>query len=136
MKTGRRLTIGMVAAAAGLCSAAALAGPQSVLGTVQVGLWHLDEIGVDDPGRTLCVAMPMQLIQLNHPGEQCQRFVIDQTADKITIQYNCAARGYGRTTVSVENAQLIKVDTQGIGPDGLPFDKSYEGRRTGSCARR
>lgn len=134
---GKRFLVAMTAVAtAGLWAVAALAGPLSALAGLQTGRWNLDEIGVDDRGRAVCFTAPVQLIQLNHPGEQCQHYVITNTADKATVQYTCQGRGYGRTTVSVENAQLIKLDTQGIGPDGLPFDKSYEGRRTGTCATR
>ncbi len=133
---GNRFLGAMATVTAGLWAVAAFAGPLSALAGLQTGRWNLDEIGVDDPGRALCVSAPIQLIQLNHPGEQCQRYVIIDTAEKVTVQYTCQGRGYGRTTVSIENAQLIKLDTQGIGPDGLPFDKSYEGRRTGACVAR
>jgi hypothetical protein len=132
---GRVILRAMATVTAGLMAGAALAAGQAALNGLQPGLWTLNEIGVDDAGRKMCVTAPAQFIQLYHPGMNCTRYVIDDTPEKVTVHYTCQGKGYGRTTVSVEDAQLIKLDTQGIGPDGQPFDKSYEGRRAGTCAR-
>lgn len=134
--TGKSILYAMATATAGLMAGAALAAGQAALNGLQTGLWNLNEIGVDDTGRNLCVTAPAQFIQIYHPNMPCTRYVISDAPDKVTIHYTCQGKGYGRTTVSVENPQLIKLDTQGIGPDGQPFDKSYEGRRTGTCAAR
>ena len=85
-------------------------------------------------GRTTCLADPLQLVQLDHPGPPCRRFTIEDAADHVTIQYNCGPRGYGKTTITVKQPGLIRLDTQGIAPDGRPFDASYDGRFTGPCA--
>jgi len=132
---GRTILVALATATAGLTAGAALAAGQAALNGLQTGLWNLNEIGVNDSGRDLCVATPEQFIQIYHPGMACSRYVLNESPDKVTVHYTCQGRGYGRTTVSVETPQLIKVDTQGIGPDGRPFDKSFEGRRRGTCAR-
>lgn len=134
--TGKVILGALAAATVGLMAGAALAAGPTALAGLQKGRWNLNEIGVQDVGRNLCVTNPDQFIQLYHPGMACTRYVIGSAPDQLTIHYTCQGNGYGRTTVSVESPQLIKVDTQGIGPDGQPFDKSYEGRRTGVCAAR
>lgn len=133
---GKPILVALATAAAGLIGGVAFAAGQTALSGLERGRWNLNEIGVQDPGRNLCVTNTDQFIQLYHPGMACTRYVIGDAPDKLTIHYTCQAKGYGRTTVSVESPQLIKVDTQGIGPDGQPFDKSFEGRRTGACAAR
>ncbi len=127
---GIRFLAGLAAAV--FATGAAPAGP-AALGTVGLGRWTLHEIGSPDAPRFVCARNAMDLIQLYHPGIQCTRFTIDDAADHVTIHYTCQGRGYGRTTISVESGDLIKLDTQGIDPEGQPFDKSYEGRRTGAC---
>ena len=127
-----RVLAGLVAAAASVAGVA-IAAP-FVLSGIGLGRWQLHEIGTANAPRLLCVRDPMQLIQLNHPGIQCTRFTIDDAPDHATIHYTCQGRGYGRTTISVENPNLIKLDTQGIDPEGRPFDVTYEGRRTGECS--
>lgn len=112
---------------------AAAAGGPLALDELGLGRWQLHEIGSSDAPRALCVHEPLQLIQLFHPGVQCTRFTIDDAPDHTTIHYTCQGRGYGRTTITVENPNLIRLDTQGIDPDGQPFDIVYEGRRTGAC---
>jgi len=117
------------AAAAGLAAGVAIAAPLGL----SVGRWQLHEIGVGGPPRLVCVRDPIQLIQLNHPGIACNRFVIDDSPGHLTVQYKCAGAGYGRSTITVEQPGLIRLETQGIGPDGQPFDTSYEGRLAGEC---
>jgi hypothetical protein len=59
--------------------------------------------------------------------------VIEDRPDVVTVQYTCRGRGYGRTTIRRENAQLVQIDTQGIA-EGLPFEFSAEARRVGACS--
>ena len=117
-------------------AAAAPAGQQqlAVLAQVEPGEWQLRELGTSTPPRALCVADPSVLLQLGHPGAQCSRFVIADTAGSATVHYTCPGAGHGRTTLSIETPRIIHVATQGIA-GGLPFDHDYEGRRIGACAR-
>jgi hypothetical protein len=123
-----------VAAVSGLAASIAVATPLSALAGLQHGRWSLKEIGAGTPPRLVCAPDPAELIQLNHPGEACARFTNDDAPNRVTIQYNCQKRGYGRTTITVENAGLMRLDTQGIDSAGQPFDTSYEGRFAGPCA--
>lgn len=119
---------------AGLLGAAASAAiPYAALHGLQRGRWQFNEIGAAR-GRVLCVSEPLQFIQFNHPGPACERFTIEDSAQRVTVQYNCGARGYGRTSVTVEQPDAIRLDAQGIDPAGRPFDASYEGRLVGPCA--
>lgn len=122
-----------IAAAAGCGAGMAVAAGPAALERLGLGQWQLHEIGTMDTPRALCVRDPQQLVQLYHPGIQCTHFTIDDTPDHVTIHYTCQGRGYGRTSITLENPNLIRLDTQGIDPAGRPFEIVYEGRRTGAC---
>lgn len=102
------------------------------LGGVERGSWTLHEIGKTSSTRAICVHDPKQLLQLVHGPAQCSHYVIEDKPDRITVQYQCPGQGYGRTTIRVENPNLIRIQTQGL-MKGAPFDFDYEGRRTGKC---
>lgn len=105
----------------------------AMLDRLQPGLWELRERDSDGGSRQLCVTNGRKLIQIRHPGETCQSFVIEDTAGSVTVQYTCQTSGYGRTHIRYENPGLVQIDTQGIAR-GRPFDFSAEARRIGSCA--
>lgn len=131
MTGGKRFAAAMLAA--GLIGGAALAaGPLAALAGLQRGNWQFKEIGAANT-RAVCASDPMRLIQFNHPDQACARFTIVDAANQVTIQYNCGPRGYGKTTITVAQPGQIRLDTQGISPDGRPFDASYEGQYTGAC---
>ncbi len=98
---------------------------------IEHGQWQLREF--DGSGtRKLCLTNPATLLQLKHGNAQCEHFVVENTLRVATIHYTCPGHGYGRTTVSVETARLIHVETQGV-LDGAPFASDLEGRKTGDC---
>lgn len=107
-------------------------GGQPVLAMDQIeqGRWELRfrEGGV----QRMCLADPMRLIQLRHPDIPCDRLVVEDSPSAVTVQYTCRGRGYGRTRIRRESAQLVQVEAQGIS-DGLPFEFAAEGRRVGVC---
>jgi hypothetical protein len=115
-----------------LGAAAGAAIPYAALNSLQHGSWQFKEIGAART-RSLCVTDPLQMIQFNHPGAACQRFTVEDSAQLVTIQYNCGARGYGRTSIATQQPDVIRLDTQGIDANGQPFDASYEGRFAGPC---
>ncbi len=127
---GNRRILTAFAVVAGLAAGVAIAAPLGL----SPGRWQLHEIGTGSPPRFVCVREPVQLIQLNHPGIACARYVLDDSPGHLTVQYKCDGAGYGRTTITVEQPGLIRLDTQGIAPNGQPFDTSYEGRLSGECA--
>ena len=131
--TGSKRLVWAAAFAALLGAAAPAAIAYGALHTLQRGRWQFKEIGAART-RALCVGDPVQLIQFDHPGPACERFTIEDSPQRVTVQYNCGSRGYGRTTITVQQPDLIRLDAQGIGPDGQPFDGSYEGRFAGPCA--
>ncbi|QNA84797.1 hypothetical protein G4G27_12935 [Sphingomonas sp. So64.6b] len=121
------LFLGGVAAAEGPARAPHLIA----LDAIEQGQWQLREVG--GPGaRSLCVADPRILLQLQHGKAQCSRFVVADTASSAIVHYTCPGSGHGRTTITVETGRLFKLQTQGIA-DGAPFDFSYEARRVGAC---
>lgn len=79
-----------------------------------------------------CIGNGRELIQIRHRGADCSRFVVEDTADRVTVQYTCRGKGYGRTTVRWESNALAQIQSQGL-IEGLPFDFSGEARRMGPC---
>jgi hypothetical protein len=118
---------------------AALAGPASsqrpalaMLDQIEPGRW---EIRLRDGSRRsypICVDNGRKLIQLRHDALNCERLVIDDRVDQVTVQYTCRGRGYGRTSIRRETGRLVQIETQGIA-EGLPFEFAAEARRTGDC---
>ena len=96
------------------------------------GRWELHVRGRPELTQRICLHDGRTLIQLRHPEQPCDRLVVEDQAESVTVQYTCRGRGYGRTHIRRETAQLIQVETQGIA-GGLPFDFAAEGRRIGDC---
>lgn len=89
-----------------------------------------------EPGRAaypLCIDSGKRLIQLRHMEDNCDRLVVADASNAVTVQYTCLGRGYGRTTIRRESNRLVQIETQGIA-GGLPFDELAEARHTGDCA--
>lgn len=103
-----------------------------MLDQLENGRWEMHERAVGTPQR-LCVANGRRLIQLRHPGAQCDIFVVEDGPTQVVVQYTCKGHGYGRTRVRRETNRLVQIDTQGIA-DGLPFDAAVEARRVGECS--
>lgn len=103
-----------------------------MLDTLQSGSWELRPREPGAPPLRICIPNGRSLIQLRHKSDTCDRFVIGESAAEVTVQYTCRGRGYGRTRIRRETAQLVQIDTQGIA-NGLPFEFSAEARRVGQC---
>jgi hypothetical protein len=82
--------------------------------------------------RKICVRSGIELLQLQHTGQSCSRFVVDDDASEATVQYTCPGNGYGRTKIRMETSTLAQIESQGI-VDGRPFEFSSEARHTGPC---
>ncbi len=84
------------------------------------------------PNRKICVRSGRELIQLRHGDPKCSRFVVEDGAAEVAVQYTCPGNGYGRTSIRRETGSLVQLESQGIA-DGLPFQFDAEARRTGNC---
>jgi hypothetical protein len=118
--------------AIGLLSPAAAQGPSlAMLSALDDGQW---EVRPRDGSalRRVCVRSGLELIQLQHSDSDCSRFVVEDGAKTVTVQYTCRGNGYGRTSIRRETASLVQIDSQGIA-GGLPFQFSAEARRVGNC---
>lgn len=103
----------------------------AMLDQLESGRWEMHErTGL--PAQRICVPGGRHLIQLRHPGAQCDSIVIQDGPAQVVVQYICQGRGYGRTRVRRETNRLVQIDSQGIA-EGLPFDFSVEARRIGEC---
>jgi len=128
------LAMAGLAAVAALClSVPVLAQGQglAMLGTLSKGEWTIKQRGVGTD-RKICVKSGTELIQLLHREGGCSRFVVEDGAARVTVQYTCPGNGYGRTSIRRETATLVQIESQGI-QNGMPFELVAEGRRTGPC---
>lgn len=127
-----------------LMMAAVLAGSMAVpassqrnglamLDGLEHGRWDVRLRDASQSRYPICMATGRELIQLRHEALSCDRLIVSDTPDQVTVQYTCRGRGYGRTTIRRETGRLVQIQSQGIA-DGLPFDFQAEARRTGSCA--
>lgn len=111
-------------------AAAAQGGGLTALGKIERGEWQFR--ASDGTTRSICVTDPQVLLQLEHRGASCSRFVVENNGNGGRVTYSCPSLGNGDTRITVETPRLIRLDTQGI-TRGLPFAEKYEGRRTGAC---
>lgn len=107
-------------------------GPLMALRGLEQGQWELRERGSAAPARRICVGDPIQLMQPQHPGGQCRRFVVTDAQKRAVVTYQCSDAGSGRTDLRVETSRLVQIDAQGIA-DSQPFAVLYEARKTGEC---
>lgn len=119
--------------AAGLVTPAAAQGPSlSMLSGLQDGQWEV-RFRDGSASRRVCVRSGLELVQLQHGGADCTRYVVEDGSNAVTVQYTCANnRGNGRTSIRRESSSLVQVSSQGIA-GGLPFQFSAEARRVGPC---
>jgi len=124
---------GAVAAAIALASVplAAQAPELAMLDALTKGAWNL-RIREDGSQRRMCVRDGREFIQLRHRQAGCSRFVVQDGADEVVVQYTCRGNGYGRTSIRREGNALVQIRSQGI-EGGTPFSFSAEARHSGSC---
>ena len=103
----------------------------AMLDSLDKGGWELRYRDGATP-RKVCVRSGRELIQLRHPEGGCNRFVVEDGKNQVTVQYTCRGNGYGRTNIRKEGSGLVQIDSQGI-VDGRPFQFSAEARHTGRC---
>lgn len=128
----RMLLMALTGAAVLAVPAASQRPSLAMLDQIEPGRW---EIRLHDGSRRaypICVDNGRKLIQLRHDAINCERLVIDDRIDEVTVQYTCRGRGYGRTSIRRETGRLVQIETQGIA-DGLPFEFAAEARRIGDC---
>ncbi|HWK40571.1 MAG TPA: hypothetical protein VNR60_01450 [Croceibacterium sp.] len=120
-----------VAAALVFGAVAAHAADLAMLSQLTKGGWTM-RIREDGSQQRVCVRNGQEFIQIRHRQPGCSRFIVQDGADEVVVQYTCRGNGYGRTSIRRENSGLIQIQSQGI-VDGAPFSISAEGRHTGVC---
>ena len=124
--------VAMLIAASPVASQALSAPP---LKGLEPGEWELrqrPEEGGKGDVRRICLANLRQLIQLRHGRNSCKRLTVDEGAKRLSVSYDCAGAGGGRTDLRIETPRLVQIRSQGIA-EGAPFSFSVEGRRIGAC---
>ncbi|MDE2434993.1 MAG: hypothetical protein KGM49_01915 [Sphingomonadales bacterium] len=104
-----------------------------MLDQIESGSW---EVRLRDTGsvpQRMCIDSGRRFIQLRHQSASCERFVVQDGASDVTVQYTCRGHGYGRTHIRRESNRLVQIDSQGIA-QGLPFEFTAEARRVGDCS--
>ncbi|WP_066661636.1 MULTISPECIES: DUF3617 domain-containing protein [unclassified Sphingomonas] len=102
----------------------------TALAGIERGEWTLR--AADGSTRSICITDPQVMLQLQHRGMACTRFVVEDGSQGGRVTYSCPGIGNGATRVVIETPRLIRVESQGVSR-GLPFAFEYEGRRTGPC---
>lgn len=136
MAVAARLRLAIAVLAGGLAFALPASGqrpPLAMLDQLERGRWELRMRDAGGPVQSLCLGDARRLIQLRHPQNICERYIVDDTSSDVTVQYTCRGKGYGRTHIRRETGRLVQIETQGIA-DGLPFNFVVEGRRVGDCS--
>jgi hypothetical protein len=121
----------IIVATAAVFLATAAQAPLTALAQIEPGQWSLVAAGTRS--RSICLSDPRVLLQLQHTGIACSRYVIANDKNSTVVHYTCPGAGHGRTEVKVETSRLIQVMSQGIS-NNAPFDWALEGRRTGDCS--
>jgi len=101
------------------------------LSSLAPGSWEIRNRS-DNTRHRICVRDGREFIQLRHRHPGCRRFVIEDTDNRVIVQYTCQGHGYGRTQIRKETAQIAQIESQGV-VDGQPFQFSAEARRIGAC---
>ena len=132
---GIRSRVGIASATAAamlaLTPASARAPELAMLETLNDGAWTL-RLRSEGTSQRICVRTGRELIQIRHRQPNCDRFVVQDEADVVTVQYTCRGNGYGRTTIRREGPDVVQVRSQGIYGDA-PFSIEGEARHSGSC---
>lgn len=125
--------VGVLGAGAALAAVPleAQAPELAMLDTLAKGAWTL-RIRDDGTQQRICVRDGREFIQLRHRQAGCSRFVVQDGADEVVVQYTCRGNGYGRTSIRREGASLVQIRSQGI-EGGTPFAFTAEARHGGSC---
>lgn len=110
----------------------AQAPQMGLLESLQKGEWTLKPRGAANGSKKVCIGDPTVLLQIQHSGSSCSRYVIQDTPNNLRVSYKCSSTDHGVTTIKRESSGLIQVQSQGIEANA-PFSFTMEGRRTGSC---
>jgi len=131
----RHVAIGTAFAAVAIATPLPAQAPVlAMLDGLERGSWELRIRDNSGHIERICLDDTHKLIQLRHPRERCERLVVDDRPNEVTVQYSCRNHGYGRTHIRRETNRLIQLDTQGIA-NGLPYAFAAEARRVGDCRR-
>ncbi|WP_298400193.1 hypothetical protein [Sphingobium sp.] len=118
----------LMAAGPGVANAPAPAA----LRTLEPGEWELRGRGEGAETQKLCVTDLRQLLQVRHGRTLCHSFTVSDSPNAVSVTYDCAAAGTGRTDLRIETTRLVQIRSQGVA-DGAPFAFAAEGRRVGAC---
>jgi len=132
---GAKTRVGIAGAAAAavlaLFPASAQAPELAMLDTLERGAWEL-RMRSDGTTRRICLRTGRELIQIRHRQADCDRFVVQDEANEVTVQYTCRGNGYGRTNIRKEGRDVVQIRSQGI-HGGTPFSLEGEARHVGPC---
>src|SRR5688572_25468213 len=97
--------LGLAGAFAVAAPVFALALPKlEALARLEPGRWQLRD--AEGAARSICLADPVALVQLEHEGATCEQEVLASEAGAATVEYSCPGRGFGRTSIRVETSRL------------------------------
>jgi hypothetical protein len=125
------IAIMLLVSATGLAAATL---PPTIAGSG--GLWEVSRSATGANAERRCVPSAAVLSQWEHRQTQCTRVVLSSTATGAVINYTCPKGGFGRSRMQVITPRTLRIETQGIAPDGFPFNYVLHARRVGDCPSR
>ncbi len=125
------LSIGAALLGAGFVVPAISQEAGNFLENVKKGEWTV-RFRDGSGARKLCLRSGTELTQLRQKNSGCERLIVDEDADSVTVHHACKNRGYSRTSVRKETRNLLQIESQGFF-DQQPFQYSAEARWTGPC---
>lgn len=132
---GNKIRFGILSAVAAavfaLAPASAQAPELAMLNSLHKGAWEL-RLRPENSTQRICVRTGQEFVQIRHRQPNCDRFVVQDEANEVTVQYTCRGNGYGRTTIRKEGRDVVQIRSQGI-HGGTPFSIEGEARHVGSC---
>ena len=121
----------IVLGGAALAPLAAQSDAMALVDRLERGQWSVTSRD-GGPNKSICLGDGAQLVQLRHGNAACSRYVVEEAADRLTVQYTCKGNGYGRTSIRRETNRLVQIESQGVA-GGQPFQFHAEARRAGAC---
>jgi hypothetical protein len=121
---------------AGVVAVLTLAAAQQPLALAQAqpGMWEISGAPGASAAVRQCVTDVALLARFEHRSKMCNATMLRESTTSLTVNYSCAAAGFGRSEIDVITPRSLRISTQGIS-DGLPFNYVLQARRVDDCAK-
>jgi hypothetical protein len=102
------------------------------LAKLEHGRWMVRSASQAALQRAVCLGDPALLFQIEHGATGCTQRLVQADSRGGTVEYVCAGRGFGHTSIRVETPTTATIETQGF-VDGRPFSYRATARKLSVC---